>query len=74
MRPKRFFIAICLGYYLIGLAMLFTVTRDDQMEAAMRERIAELPESAPELLIAGFFVYVILPLLWPGSVMSLLFI
>lgn len=71
--PKRFLIVIFAGYYLVGLVLLLTVTRDDQMEAAMRERVAELPGSAPELLITGFFVYGLLPLLWPGGVLGVLF-
>lgn len=72
MHPRRFLLVICLGYYLIGLALLLTVMRDDQMEATMRQRFTELPGSAPELLVAGFFIYGILPLLWPAGVMSIL--
>lgn len=71
MHPRRFLLAIFLGYYLIGLVLLFTVMRDDQMEAAMRQRFDQLPGSAPELLVAGFFIYGILPLLWPAGVMSI---
>lgn len=73
MHPRRFLLVVCLGYYLIGFVMLLTVMRDDQMEATMRQRVAELPGSFPELVVSGFFIYGILPLLWPAGVMGLLF-
>ena len=63
---KKIIILIIVGYYLLGLVLLLTIGKDSQADFTMQQRVEELPGSLPELLISGFFQYMILPLFWPA--------